>query len=541
MADFQIILLPHQDYWSWVRACRNYVMEYGANLTADRGTAARYMAPRQVVTYPVSERIPEHEDLVEWFEENHQGVRLDPVPADTPEEFQEALGRRIEAEDRYGQRQQPFYLLWPTDYPVVTQKFGANPQIYTRFGMPGHEGIDIRALPNTNVYSCADGIVYRINTNPNSHAYGIHIRIRHKDGYKTVYGHLAQASVSVGEEVEAGQVIGKADSTGASSAAHLHLTLKRDGASARKETKYPKDVVDPTPLMVWPESGGKKSIPRPSWSAGRCLIGVHGRLAGTLNEGDLKLIQQARLEAVKLPLNEPNQTLDRLRSLRPSMLFVVRMDIDLTGDRITPNDFVRSVEQDAHRLYAKGVRYFELLSSPNLQIEGWNQSWRDGREFGDWFCAVVSQLRDELPEARFGFPGLSPGGPLSGWRADEWQFLEAAEGAATSADWLGVICQWQDEQSMRSLGGGLRFHLIRERFPDKLLFVTECNNPASDVSAEVKARQYRDYFRMLRQEQGVGAAFLHPLAAVHGFEGVALRSEPGDGATYASVLADRDF
>ncbi len=94
--------------------------------------------------------------------------------------------------------------MWPTDYPVVTQSFGANPQIYSRYGVPAHEGLDIRALTNTNVYACFGGTVYEVHKNPKDHAYGIHIRIRHRDGYRTVYGHLARALVAVGEEVQRG-------------------------------------------------------------------------------------------------------------------------------------------------------------------------------------------------------------------------------------------------------------------------------------------------------------------------------------------------
>ena len=136
--DYQIILLPERDYWSWVRACKGYVMAYGANLTSDRHTAGQYMAPMQVVTLPTSSRLTsEHGDLVQWFEEKHPGVRVDTIEADKPAQLEAVLTSRLEAEDRYGQRQKPFYLLWPTQYPIITQKFGANPQIYTRFGMPG--------------------------------------------------------------------------------------------------------------------------------------------------------------------------------------------------------------------------------------------------------------------------------------------------------------------------------------------------------------------------------------------------------------------
>jgi murein DD-endopeptidase MepM/ murein hydrolase activator NlpD len=404
--DFQIILLPERDYWSWVRACRDYVMKYGANLTSDRDTAAGYMAPMQVVSIPTSDETRrDRGDLVNWFEEHRPDIRLDPMEVAGPDELRDVLATRLESDDRYGQRQRPFYLLWPTDYPVITQRYGANPQIYTRFGMPGHEGLDIRALPNTSVYSCADGTVYRVHTNPDTHAYGIHIRIRHKDGYRTVYGHLAQALVSVGQLVEAGQVIGRADSTGASTASHLHLTLKHDGASARKETKYPKDVVDPTPWMVWPESFASKRMPVPEWSGGRCLVGVHSSVDSAMREEDFALLQQARIEAVKLPASEPKESIDRLRSLRPSILLVARLSADMSGAAVSPQDFVDHNAADLERLWALGVRHYEILSAPNLQLGGWNRSWQDGHSFGVWFADSLAALRQIQPEASYGFPG----------------------------------------------------------------------------------------------------------------------------------------
>lgn len=539
--DFQIILLPENNYWSWVKACRPYVMAYGANLTSDRLTAANYMAPRQVISFPSSQRLAsEVGDLKAWFEEHHTGIRLDPIEADVPSELEQALKVRLEAKDRYGQRQRPFYLLWPTDYAVITQPFGANPEIYTRFGMPGHEGIDFRALPYTEVYCCADGEVYRVHTNPQTHAYGIHVRVRHAMGYRTVYGHLAQAHVSVGEVVRAGQVIGRADSTGASTASHLHMTLKQDGATARKETTYPKDVIDPTPYMVWPESGGK-GLSQPDWAAGRCLIGFHGRVGGQLEEADFRLLAKAQVEAVKVDCREPSESIDRLRSLRPGLLLMARLGTDLSGDPVSPQEFVSRVAPDAERLYAKGLRYFEVLSAPNLHLEGWNRSWRNGGEFGRWYLKAIDRLQRLLPQAKFGFPGLTPGPSVSGWRQDPLSFLEAADEAAASADWIGAICVWTSEGGMRSFDGGRCYLHLRNRYPEKLIFITEFNNPAPNVDRQTKARQYREYFRMLRSEPAVGAAFLFPLSAREGYGAVAARNPDDSDEVVGRVLAERDF
>ncbi|MGA9532530.1 MAG: M23 family metallopeptidase [Anaerolineales bacterium] len=540
--DFQIFLLPKRDYWSWVRACRDYVMKYRANLTSDQETAANYMAPLQVISFPTSDRLrAERGDLVSWFEEHRPEIRLDPIEVGGPDELKDALAKRLESDDRYGQRQRPFYLLWPTNYPVITQRFGANPQIYTRFGMPGHEGLDIRALPHTNVYSCADGTVYRVHTNPDSHSYGIHVRIRHNDGYRTVYGHLAQALVEVGEQVQAGQVIGEADSTGASTASHLHLTLKHDGATARKESKYPKDVVDPTPWMVWPESFASKGLQVPQWSADRCLIGVHGSVDGPLRDSDFKLLQRSRVEAVKVSVSEPTETVDILRSMRPSIMIVARLSTKLDGEAVSPQAFVEHNLADLHRLKDKGIRYFEIMSSPNLHVEGWNRSWQDGRGFGTWFLSVMEVLRQEAPNASFGFPGLSPGGDVSGWRTDWLHFLDGADAAAAAADWIGVNCYWTERDGYQSLDGGRRYLYYRDRFPDKLFMITEFSNPAPTIPAEEKARQYRAYYRMLRDEPGVAAAFAYPLAAKDAYQEVAWHTGDRSGEEIAGIIGDRDF
>ena len=40
-------------------------------------------------------------------------------------------------------------------------------------------------------------------------------------------------------------------STGNSTGPHLHLTLKKEGATECGETDYPYDIIDPTPFLEW--------------------------------------------------------------------------------------------------------------------------------------------------------------------------------------------------------------------------------------------------------------------------------------------------
>ncbi|MCB8985505.1 MAG: peptidoglycan DD-metalloendopeptidase family protein [Ardenticatenaceae bacterium] len=136
---------------------------------------------------------------------------------------------------------------WPTEYRSINQYFGANPQNYAQFGLPGHEGIDIMAPTGTRVFAVAPGTVKMVHNSPDGHNYGRHLRIEHQDGYETIYAHLAEIDVSLGQRVEAGSLIGRADNTGNSFGSHLHLTLKHNGET---QDNWPNNIIDPTPFLL---------------------------------------------------------------------------------------------------------------------------------------------------------------------------------------------------------------------------------------------------------------------------------------------------
>ena len=152
-----------------------------------------------------------------------------------------------------------FRMRWPTEYATITQQFGANPQAYSKFGLPGHEGIDFMAPHDSEIYAVADGFVSDVrldgSTDPLGKPYGNQVRIQHDDGYESIYAHLAEAVVTRGQFVKAKQLIGLADNTGNSDGSHLHLSLKKQGATASGQTNYPHDLIDPTPYLE-PFSGG---------------------------------------------------------------------------------------------------------------------------------------------------------------------------------------------------------------------------------------------------------------------------------------------
>ena len=175
----------------------------------------------------MSSTVVNADDLREWISDNEFSPGPVPPPA----------GR--------------FSLIWPTPDPkIITQEWGKNPQWYLPFGLPGHEGLDIRAVNDTPIFAPAAGEVIRVEKNAGSGPYGIHVRIEHDHPeavFKSLLAHLRQAEVEVGEIVSAGKLIGLADNTGNSSGAHLHLTLKRIGQGS--PWMNTSDIVNPTPYM----------------------------------------------------------------------------------------------------------------------------------------------------------------------------------------------------------------------------------------------------------------------------------------------------
>ncbi|MDP3962422.1 MAG: peptidoglycan DD-metalloendopeptidase family protein [bacterium] len=132
-------------------------------------------------------------------------------------------------------------LSWPLSKIRITQHFGntsfatANPQIYNG---KGHTGIDFAASIGTPVKASLGGIVAGVaNTDLYSGclSYGKWIMIRHANGLSTLYAHLSLQTVSVGDAVSSGQVIGYSGNTGYSTGPHLHFGVyATQGVQIRK-------------------------------------------------------------------------------------------------------------------------------------------------------------------------------------------------------------------------------------------------------------------------------------------------------------------
>ena len=88
-----------------------------------------------------------------------------------------------------------------------------------------HRGVDIAVPTGTAVYATHDGTV---TTAAYDSHYGNYV-VLEKDGYTTKYAHMDSLSVSEGQELEKGTVIGTTGNTGSSTGSHLHIECLYDG------------------------------------------------------------------------------------------------------------------------------------------------------------------------------------------------------------------------------------------------------------------------------------------------------------------------
>ena len=91
-----------------------------------------------------------------------------------------------------------------------------------------HSGVDLAASQGTPIYAIAAGTV---TTAAYGDANGYYVSISHGNGYGSVYCHMTNYIVSVGDSVSQGQVIGYVGSTGWSTGPHLHFEIHVNGSA----------------------------------------------------------------------------------------------------------------------------------------------------------------------------------------------------------------------------------------------------------------------------------------------------------------------
>lgn len=135
---------------------------------------------------------------------------------------------------------------WPTPgFTYLSSPWREDRETYN------HGGIDIAGagIMGTPVVAAADGTVIASNSSCTHNwgksyscgcggGYGNYVMISHAEGKMTVYGHLTSLTVSTGQSVSRGQVIGYVGSTGNSTGPHLHYECRLNGVRYNPMSEY---------------------------------------------------------------------------------------------------------------------------------------------------------------------------------------------------------------------------------------------------------------------------------------------------------------
>ncbi|MBW8826567.1 MAG: peptidoglycan DD-metalloendopeptidase family protein [Acidobacteria bacterium] len=113
----------------------------------------------------------------------------------------------------------------PVAYPVITSTFGY--RVHPIYGdVRLHTGVDFRGSTGTPILAAGSGTVVFAGVRS---GYGNTVVIDHGGSLATLYAHQSAISVTNGETVRRGQVIGAVGSTGLSTGPHLHFEVRVDG------------------------------------------------------------------------------------------------------------------------------------------------------------------------------------------------------------------------------------------------------------------------------------------------------------------------
>ena len=109
---------------------------------------------------------------------------------------------------------------WPLDEPG----FLTRGQDLAPDADEAHPGVDIAVPVGTPVRAAGGGSAVEVGQDAE---YGAFVLLEHRNGVRSMYGHLARVLVTAGDTVAAGRVIGLSGNSGRSTAPHLHFEIRR--------------------------------------------------------------------------------------------------------------------------------------------------------------------------------------------------------------------------------------------------------------------------------------------------------------------------
>ena len=376
-------------------------------------------------------------------------------------------------------------------------------------------------------YSPADGIVTFSQSAP---VWGKVLVIRHDDPLGTIftrYAHMKDVFVSEGDTVKKGQKIGTVGDGDGLFGAHLHHDVSANSyILATNPTNWPGLDLDfllnnyvspaqfyldkqaeiiPLPTTPTPPPSGGYTGPPVSYKSY-----IHGPADDwRWNEAGFKQTMSSLIQkgmSVKYLSNGINGDIAPLSANENTM---VRLFWKPDKKKTPAEAWVEDIRDGALRFYNKGYRDFEVHNEPNLPEEGWGLVWQNATELGNWLVQFIQVAKAEMPNARFWFPGMSPGVPWTNQFAvtsPAWAICKNSFYGVCLHAYTGII-----DNSDAAANDIVNQVVEAQRFLflDKPMFISEVSvnranpNISSDDNARYKADVYMKVDALLKKKQGI--------------------------------------
>lgn len=253
-------------------------------------------------------------------------------------------------------------------YPVkadkltVTSYYGQRTYMYQGKQVSDfHKGIDL--IGGSDIVAFADGEVIATCNSGVQYGQACYVRIKHSNGWQTLYYHLKSGSVcvSVGQKVSKGQKLGVMGATGQATGVHLHFQIDK-GSSA--------SAIDPYDYIF----NGKELVPetKPAPATGKFKVGDRVIINGDLyvssnadNPSGHVSNKETTITRVATGTKHPYNTSGDLGWMNES-------HIKLVGSSSAPaNKYYTVVKGDtlwsiANKFYGNGSRYPEIAKANNI-------------------------------------------------------------------------------------------------------------------------------------------------------------------------------
>jgi hypothetical protein len=273
-------VLPDENFEKWLEVVRPYMQAF-ERVAVVRSPAGNDLNRFRNVTAVQASNVWHKDDALAHIRRAYpMVVRVDVIKADTPQALSAVIQTRINAQDRFGERQntpQHIFDRFTIEYPT-----NARPTRITRgFSKDNankHEGIDIAVYKGADILAAAPGKVTKV-VQTDALNYGAYIQITtviNTETFVTTYAGLDTIKAQFDQFVQTGSEI-------ATAKGDTVKIVVQNPSTGLDGYKLPK-VVDPTLMVYWQGLRLRTTV---TSLRVRSLPNTDGEILGTLTQSDV--------------------------------------------------------------------------------------------------------------------------------------------------------------------------------------------------------------------------------------------------------------